>query len=125
VVPEQPDDCLEVERRGDAVVARFTREVVLSGAQAGAAGEILKALLAELDGRPLLVDFGNVRSLSSVMLSRLVRLNRAAESAGARLGLFNFRPDVRGIFEVTRLNLILYLYSDEPDALKGPRATGH
>jgi anti-anti-sigma factor len=116
--PGQLDCCLGVERRVDAVVARFTREVILSGPQAEEAYTVLTGLMAELRRRPLLVDFGNVRSLTSLMLGKLIGLNRAAASAGARLALFNLRPDVRGILEVSRLNLILALYNDEPDALQ-------
>jgi anti-sigma B factor antagonist len=118
--PQQPDVGLEVERRGDAVVARFTREVVLSGEEARAAGEQLTALLAEAGRRPLLVDFGGVRSLSSFMLGKLVGVSRAADAAGVRLALFNLRPDVRGIVEVTRLDLVLRLYGGESEALQGP-----
>jgi len=116
--PQQPDGYLGVERRGDAVIARFSREVVLSGLEAEAAGEQLTALLAEPGQRRLLVDFGNVRSLSSLMLSKLIVLHRAAGSAGMRLALFNLRPDVRGILEITRLNLVLLLYGDEQEALQ-------
>jgi anti-sigma B factor antagonist len=81
---------------------------------------VLMALMAELGRRPLLVDFGKVRSLTSLMLGKLIGLNRAAESAGARLAIFNLRPDVRDILEVTRLNLVLSIYNDEPDALLSP-----
>jgi anti-sigma B factor antagonist len=122
--PQQPDGGLGIEWRGNAVVARFTHEVVLSGKEAEAAAERLKALLAEVDQRPLLIDFSKVRSLSSLMLGKLVELGRAADAARARLGLFNLSPDVREILEVTRLNLLLCLYSDESDALQGPRAAG-
>jgi anti-sigma B factor antagonist len=118
--PRQPDGGLGVERRLDAIVARFPRDVVLSGPEAEAAAEGLTALLAEVGRRPLLVDFGNVRSLSSLMLGKLAGLRRAADTAGVRLGLFNLRPDVREIFEVARLNLILSLYGSESDALHGP-----
>ena len=117
--PQQPDSCLGVERRGDAVVARFACEVVLSGPRADAAGAGLRALLAEPDRRPLLVDFGNVRSLSSLMLGHLIALRKAAEAAGVRVALFNLRPDVRGILEVTGLTLFLRLYGTEAEALQG------
>jgi anti-sigma B factor antagonist len=120
VEPQPLECCLQVERRGDAVVARFTREVILSGSQAEEAAAVLMALMAELGRRPLLVDFGKVRSLTSLMLGKLIGLNRAAESAGARLAIFNLRPDVRDILEVTRLNLVLSIYNDEPDALLSP-----
>lgn len=118
--PQQPDGYLEVERRDDAVIARFSREVVLTGLEAETAAEQLTALLAEPGRQRLLIDFGNVRSLSSLMLSKLIVLHRAAGSAGMRLGLFNLRPDVRGILEITRLNLILSLYGDEAEALQSP-----
>jgi anti-sigma B factor antagonist len=110
---------LEVERRGDAVIARFPREVVLTGSEAEAAGEQLNALLAEPGLRRLLMNFGNVRSLSSLMLGKLVGLNSAAAAAGVRLALFNLRPEVREIFEVSRLNLLLRLHGDDADALQG------
>src|SRR5262245_47501573 len=118
--PQQSDSCLEVERRGDAVVARFSREVILSGPRADAAGAGLRALLAELGERPLLVDFGNVRSLSSLMLGQLIGLSRDAKAGGLRLALFNLQPDVRGIMEVTQLTRLLRLCGDEAEALAGP-----
>jgi anti-anti-sigma factor len=117
---QQPDDGFAIERRSDAVVARFTHEVVLSGPHAEVAGEQLTTLLAELGQRPLLVDFGNVRSLSSLMLGKLAGLSHAAKSAGVRVGLFNLRPDVRGVMEITRLNVLVRLYGSESEALQGP-----
>ena len=114
---QQPYGCLQVERRGDAVVARFTRELVLSGLMAEAAAEQLRALLAEPGRQPLLVDFGNVLSLSSLMLGQLIGLSRAADAAGVRLSLFNLRSAVRGILEITRLNLLLCVHGNEPEAL--------
>ena len=114
---QQPYGCLQVERRGDAVVARFTRELVLSGLMAEAAAEQLRALLAEPGRQPLLVDFGNVLSLSSLMLGQLIGLSRAADAAGVRLSLFNLRSAVRGILEITRLNLLLCIHGNEPEAL--------
>jgi anti-sigma B factor antagonist len=122
--PQQPDENLVVERRPDAVVARFTREVVLSGQEADAATTRLTALLAEAGRRPLLIDFSNVRSLTSLMLGKLVALNRAAAAAGARLALFSLTSDVRAILEVTRLDQLLGLYGGESEALQGTRAAG-
>ena len=52
------------------------------------------------------------------MLSKLVLLNRRAESLGGRLALCNMRPDVLGIFEVTRLTLVLNIYPGEEEALQ-------
>lgn len=109
---------LEVQTREDALIARFTREVSLCGEVAETVAERLVSFLSE-SSRPLLVDFGNVQSLTSYMLGQLVMLNRKAEAAGKRFALFNLSPYVRQILEVSRLNLILSLYDDESSALRG------
>lgn len=116
----QLSDCLlEVETREDVSIARFTRQVSLCGQLAEAVAEQLVSLLSELGRQRLLVDFGNVQSLTSYMLGQLVRLNRTAEANGGRLALFNLSPYVRQIVEVARLDLLLSLYDDESAALRG------
>jgi anti-sigma B factor antagonist len=109
---------LAIEQVGDVAVARFTREVILCGQEAEAAGEQLSAFLAAPGPRRLLLDFANVGSLSSLMLATLVTLNRAAESARGRLALCNLRPPIREILDVTRLTQILYVYPGEQEALE-------
>jgi anti-anti-sigma factor len=116
---QPPEGCLKVEPRDEGVVARFTAPVVLSGQVAEAASAQLTSLVPELGPRRLLVDFENVRSLTSLMLGELVRLHRVVDAAGGRLALFNLSPSLRGILEVTRLNRILSLYDNESDALRG------
>jgi anti-sigma B factor antagonist len=113
----QQMNCLAIERMGPVAVARFTREVVLNGQEAEAAGERLNALAAEPGCPRLLLDFANVQSLSSLMLGKLVGLNRTVETAGGRLALCNLRPPIREIFDVTRLSQILYIYAAEQEAL--------
>lgn len=113
------DSMLEVEAREDVFIARFTRQVSLCGQVAEVVAEQLVSLLSELGRQRLLVDFGNVQSLTSYMLGQLVRLNRTAEAKGRRLALFNLSPYVRQIVEVARLDLLLSLYEDESAALRG------
>jgi len=78
-----PISCLKIEPAGEVTVVRFTRELVLSGHEAEDAGTQLAALLDEPGRRRLVVNFGNVRSLSSLMLSELIKLQRKAKSVGA------------------------------------------
>ena len=113
-----PNSDLNIELVGGVAVARFAPELILSGAQAEAVGAELDARLAEPGGQRMLLDFANVRSLSSLMLAKLVALNRAAASAGGRLALCNLRPEIHEILEVTRLTQILFIYRAEPEALQ-------
>jgi anti-sigma B factor antagonist len=114
-----PDCGLKIDRRDDVIIARFTQRLVLSGPVAEVVAKQLMELLPELGSRRLLIDFGNVQSLTSLMLGKLVRLNHATEAAGARLALFNLSPVLREILEVSRMNLILLLYDTEAEALQG------
>jgi len=118
MAPQDSPSFFEIEPVGPVTVARFTHDVVLSGQRADAVGKQLGDLLGEPGRQRLLLDFTNVTSLSSHMLSKLVLLNRRAESLGGRLALCNMRPDVLGIFEVTRLTLVLNIYPGEEEALQ-------
>ena len=53
------------------------------------------------------------------MIGKLVVLHRAAESNGQRLALFNLRPKIHTLFEVTRLTELLSIYANEQQALDG------
>jgi anti-anti-sigma factor len=119
MAPQHAGDLLRVDSVGGRTVVRFTREVVLTGPQAEAVGEDLARLVGETGPGRLVLDFGNVRSLTSLMLSKLVRLEQAARAAGGELALCNLRPDVQAIFEVTRLTQVLRIYPGEADALPG------
>ncbi len=109
---------LEVETREDVLIARFTRQVSLCAEVAEAASERLASLLSKPGRQRLLVDFGNVQTLTSFMLGQLVKLHHTAEAAGRRFALFNLSHYVRQILEVARLDLLLSLYDDESAALR-------
>jgi anti-anti-sigma factor len=116
---QRSNSFLEVETREDVLIARFTRQVILCGEVAEVASERLASLLSVPGQQQLLVDFGNVDSLTSFMLGQLITLNRAAQASGRRFALFNLSPNIRQILEVARLNLFLSLYDDESAALRG------
>lgn len=111
--------CLDVEILGDVLIARFPGSVSLNGPTAGVVSEQLASLLSEEGRQRLLVDFGNVQSLTSFMLGQLVTLNRKAQAGGRRFALFNLAPHVREVLEAARLNLVMSLYADESAALLG------
>jgi len=52
------------------------------------------------------LDFGNVHSVSSVILGVLLTFRRKLHDRGATLTLINVRPEVHEIFDVTRLSSV-------------------
>jgi len=66
-------------------------------------GSILLGLAEELDGRQLVLDFGDVDYLSGAALEKLVVLQRKAASEGSTLIIDNVSSYLLEIFSVTGL----------------------
>lgn len=63
-----------------------------------------KAVLAALPpSQETQLDFGNVESISSVILGTLLSFRKELQSRGATLALTNVRPYIREILDVTKL----------------------
>ena len=117
MVPNQPDTCLKVEPVDGVVVVRFTEEVVLSGQLATQVSDHLTSLLEDPDHQRMLLDFANVRSITSHMLGTLVTLHRKSEAVGGQLVLCNPQPVIHDIMKLNKLNQLIAVYEDEPSAL--------
>jgi anti-anti-sigma factor len=106
-----------VDQVDERTVVRFTAGPVLTGEKAEAVSEQLFHLVDDLQRRRLVLDFASVDSLTSLMIGKLVTLNKRLRDAGGRLVLCNVKPDLRGVFEVTGLTRLLAIYPDEQAAL--------
>lgn len=72
------------------------------------------------EGRPdLLLNLSGVRYVDSSGLGEMVAAQAAARRAGGRVALLGLSPNVREVFEVTRLLTIFDIYEDEAVALRG------
>lgn len=103
---------LSVERAGDVVVARLSGHL-----DRGADGQ-----LGELEGRlaaaaGLVLDFGSASYVSSTGLALLVRLARSAAALGMKVSAVGLDDHYRHVFEITRLDSVILVHSDEGAAL--------
>jgi anti-sigma B factor antagonist len=80
-------------------------------------GGELNAMMDRAENGMLLVNFQQVKFMSSAMLGRLVTLHKGCQKNKINLKLCNVRKDIREIFSVTRLDKLLKMYSDETDAM--------
>jgi anti-anti-sigma factor len=101
----------KVERRGDVTIITM----------AGGKRDLDDMVAAELDGRTdgpagrhLLLDFANVRFISSVELGTLIGLHKKLAACGGRLTLFNVSERVYEVLFVTRLHTLLTICREEP-----------
>ena len=109
---------LEVEPAGEVTIVRFTQPLVLTGELADTAREHLFRLIEEPGRLHLVLNFGEVKSLTSLMISNLIQLHKKLQAAGGRLALCTANPVLYEIFQVVRLPLLLGIYGDEKEALQ-------
>jgi anti-anti-sigma factor len=91
-------------------VIHFTGpRVCLDESTAFRAREDLFAIAGEPSHSPLLLDFGNVRYVSSAALGALVCLHKGLLAAGRRLTIYDLGPEVYEVFAATGLDRLLCL----------------
>jgi anti-sigma B factor antagonist len=118
-MPEQASvSSVEIEHIGKITIVRFVDSLILTGTTAEAVSDELDRLVVGEGRSRLILNFGNVQSLTSLMLGKLVSLNKKVQVRGGRLAVCGLNSDLQKIFEVTRLNEYLGLHANEQDALQ-------
>lgn len=80
--------------------------------------------LVETQGRKtLLLDFGDVRFMSSQALGVIITLRKKADKAGAKIGLASIRPELIRVFKITNLDRLFTFYNTRDEGLIGLGAT--
>jgi anti-sigma B factor antagonist len=109
---------LETEDLGDVTVVSFTDRKILDEQNIQRIGEELFGLVDDLGRKNLLLNFGNVEYMSSAALGKLITLNKKVQAAGGRLVLCKIDPQIREVFEITRLDRLFTIKGDEQEALQ-------
>jgi anti-anti-sigma factor len=99
-----------VEQLEKKTLLRFDQPAVsLDESCAARFQETVTRLVNELKPRDLWFDFGSVTFISSVILGILLTLRRKLQDNNARFTLFNLRPEVFDVLNVTRLTPLFHL----------------
>ena len=112
---------LEIEDIGDVTVVCFTDRKILDEQNIQVIGEQLFSLVDEMSRKNLLLNFSNVEYMSSAALGKLITLNKKVQASDGRLVLCNIDPQIREVFEITRLDKLFTIRSDEQEALQSFR----
>jgi anti-anti-sigma factor len=114
--PETDRVLVSMETTPDEIVVRFIDSLVFfDGLGSPGMAELLTYLLGELSQAHLILDFGNVESISSAGLGALVSLHKQARAAGKRLTIREVSREVYEPFEITRLTRLLDIRRREAD----------
>jgi anti-sigma B factor antagonist len=99
----------------DATVITITDEKILEDEDVKALEESIMPLI---DGPvTLIIDFSNVRFLSSAVLGLLIRVSKKAAERKGKLKLCGIGTRIFEIFKITRLDEIFDIYEDAKKAI--------
>lgn len=110
---------LVVEFHGAVVVATLADEKILDDSQIQALEGSFMPLIEQNDRLQLIVDFSNVKFLTSSVLGLLIRISKKIYEKEGKLRLCAIDPKIMEVFRITRLDKIFEIYRDQDDAMIG------
>lgn len=109
---------ISVEYIGQATVVSFTDEKILEEREIVALQESIMSVIEQAERINLILDFGNVRFLSSAVLGLLIRISKRIYEHDGQMKLCNINPKIYEIFKITRLTKTFDIYKDLESAIE-------
>jgi anti-sigma B factor antagonist len=109
---------ISVEYAENATIVTLTDEKILEEEDIRVLSESVMSVVEQADRVNLIVDFRNVRFLSSAVLGLLIRVSKKLYESDGQFGLCNINAKIHEIFKITRLTKIFDIYADLEDALR-------
>lgn len=79
-------------------------------------GRELTETLEKTSEERVILDFRNVKFMSSSMLGKLVHVHKKAGEYKVKMKLCSIDPEIRQVFKITRLDKLFDIETDEPAA---------
>jgi len=107
-----------VEYIGDAVVATLADEKILEETDIQQLEQTLMPLVEQDGAVNIVIDFSNVKFLSSSVLGLLIRVSKKVYENGGQMRLCNIDPKILKIFKITRLDRVFEIHKELASALE-------
>ncbi len=92
-----------VENGTDVTLVTFTDENILEEQQIRRLERALLPVVRQNEQKRLVLNFQNVKFMSSSFLGLLVKIHKRVIEMDGRLQLFNLDPKIHKVFEITQL----------------------
>jgi anti-sigma B factor antagonist len=109
---------LAVWKHHDVTVVRFGEHRMLDELTVSKFGDELCHVAEQADCHNLLLNFAGVVGMSSLMVGKLIMLQRKIVARGAKLKLCDVGPELQEVVTATQLDQIFDIWDSEQDALK-------
>ncbi len=116
---DQMSPNLQIDYHGNVVVATLTDEKILEDEQIQALEGSFMPLIEQSENIQLIIDFSNVKFLTSSVLGLLIRISKKVYEKDGKLRLCAIEPKIMDVFRITRLDKIFEIFPDQDDALVG------
>jgi len=103
---------ISVEYSGNATIVTLADEKILEEEDIRALQESVMSVISQADRINLILDFRNVRFLSSAVLGLLIRVSKKIYEHDGQLRLCNIDPRIHEIFKITRLTRVFDIHRD-------------
>lgn len=113
---------ISVDYTENATIITFTSDKILEETDIQLLQESIMSVIEQSDRIKLILDFGNVRFLSSAVLGLLIRISKKVYECDGQLRLCRIDPKIYEIFKITRLAEIFDTHKDLTDAVESLRA---
>ena len=105
------------QSNGDVLVVYFTDAQILDETKIQQLADDLNAVADKCEHGKLLLNFSDVKFMSSSVLGKLVKLNKKCKADKTNLKMCNIAPEIYEVFKITRLNKVFDIQEDEESAL--------
>ena len=116
-MPTTANSRVFLETVGGVTVASFADADLIADQVIEEVGRQLENLAEGLELGRVVLNFREVRFMSSSMLAVLLRFSRKVSAANGRLKLCCIAPSLREIFKITRFDRIFEIFEEESTAL--------
>ena len=110
---------ISVEYAEQATIVTLSDEKILEEKDIRGLQESVMSVIEQAERINLVMDFRNVRFLSSAVLGLLIRISKRVYERDGQLRLCNINPKIHEIFKITRLTKIFDIYEDIESAVEG------
>jgi anti-sigma B factor antagonist len=105
------------QTNGEVLVLYFTEGKILDEAVIAQVGTELDSAVARAEHGQLLLNFKDVKFMSSSVLGKLVSLYKKCKANKITLKFCEIKPEIMEIFKITNLHRIFDIQTDEASAL--------
>jgi len=116
MVPIKP--MISVEYSGNATIMKFIDEKILDQKDIQSLQESIMSVIDQGSKINLVLDFTNVKFLSSAVLGLLIRVSKKTYEKEGELYLCNISKKIYEVFRITRLTKIFDIYKDLDSVLE-------